>query len=247
VQNVAKQIAQNNAQRLSNPLSLSIIVPVLNERQRLPDLVGELQRIGAEQIIIVDGGSTDGSIEWLKQHWESLTSKESLTDKKSLTGRESLTNQSASNELISSDPGRAKQMNAGVQHAKHEMLLFLHADTVLPDQAKELICQSAGSLINLRSRISGVATGDQAIFVHRQLFDQVGGFDNIALMEDVAISKKLRALVKPTSLIAKVSTSARRWQRDGIARTVLKMWWYRLAYFLGVSPDYLAKGYRNVR
>ena len=101
--------------------------------------------------------------------------------------------------------------------------------------------------INWRSRLTGVSTGDQAMFVTRTLFKRVDCFDDIALMEDVALSKKLRKQVKPSSLNSTVTTSARRWKKDGVARTVIKMWWYRLAYFLGVSPDCLANGYRNVR
>lgn len=236
-----------NSTGLKSHLSLAIIIPVLNEIEQLPALVAQLDLLKAEQIIIVDGGSKDGSVEWLKQNWVS-----------------------SNNHVISSSAGRAKQMNLGASYANQDMLLFLHADTQLPSNVKELVCQSSrqepywgrfdvafdmpciamhviASFMNWRSKITKVATGDQAIFMHRYLFDSVGGFDDIALMEDVAMSKKLRAVTKPYCVKTTVVTSARRWQKNGIIRTVLKMWCYRFAYFVGVSPERLAQGYRNIR
>lgn len=227
-------------------LGLSVIVPLLDEIQTLPSLVSDLDKIGAEQLIIVDGGSRDGSYEWLEQHW-----------------------QGSSKHLLKSLVGRARQMNAGAKLATQPMLLFLHADTQLPSGAKDLVCRFATTqnwgrfdvrfastrkpmrlvafFMNLRSRITRVATGDQALFMHRELFSAVNGFDDLALMEDVAMSKKLRKHCPPRSLRQTVTTSARRWEQSGIAATVLKMWWYRLLYFCGASPDWLARNYSNIR
>lgn len=245
---VINKISQNSSAGLgNNRLSLAIIVPILNEVKQLPELVKQLESIGAQRLILVDGGSADGSIEWLKRNWAS-----------------------EKNILCQSRAGRAKQMNAGAELAEQDMLLFLHADTVLPIDAKKTVCFSGTleqhwgrfdvtfdsqslmmSLIaffmNWRSRLTKVATGDQAIFMHRSLFNQVAGFDDIELMEDVAMSKKLRKLSSPLSSNSKVITSARRWRSNGVMKTILKMWCYRFAYFLGVSPNRLAKGYRDVR
>lgn len=241
---------------------LSVIVPLLDEIATLPNLVASLDLIGAEQLIIVDGGSVDGSSQWLAEHW--------LCDDQT----------QASRMVLTGSVGRAQQMNLGAEHATQSMLLFLHADTQLPSNAKSLICDypngettSNGKtssehnwgrfdvrfdsnsnemgviafFMNVRSRISGVATGDHAIFVHRELFDSVGAFDNLSLMEDVAISKKLRVLSTPRCLSQKVVTSARRWEENGIIFTMISMWWYRLLFFLGVSPDKFVRKYRDIR
>ena len=230
---------------------LSVIVPLLNEIGRLPTLIADLENLNAEQVILVDGGSHDGTASWLLEQWQGK-------------GR----------VLINSDAGRARQMNAGSEVANEEMLLFLHADTTLPNGAKAEICSQTIEMpdidkhwgrfdiefssdrtamkviawfINWRSRLSKVATGDQAIFIHRNLFNQVGGFDDIPLMEDVAMCKKLRSIQPPNCSYMRAVTSARRWEQNGVVTTVLKMWWFRLAYFIGISPSYLATSYRNVR
>jgi len=229
---------------------LSVIVPVLNEIEALPSLTANLELLCAEQLIVVDGGSTDGSCQWLEENWQSDQSQQTRL-------------------ILKSSAGRAQQMNLGSEVASHQMLLFLHADTRLPKNAKSLICDSDGEELwgrfdvqfdlsnkvmnviafgmNLRSRISSVATGDQAIFVHRSLFERVAGYDDLCLMEDVALSKKLRKLSKPLNLTAKVTTSARRWQHNGVINTVLTMWWYRMLFFLSVSPDKFVDKYHNIR
>jgi len=255
VQNVINKPVESHNTRLNAELSLAIIVPLLNEVQRLPSLIKELDQSKAEKIIIVDGGSTDGSVEYLLKHLNTASDK----------GQETL--------FLESTPGRAVQMNLGAEHSEQDILLFLHADTVLPETVSaDLSCVDGNQLdelswgrfnvafdescavmgviaffINWRSRLSGVATGDQAIFVKNSLFKRVGGYDNIELMEDVALSKKLRKFSRPTALKSSVITSARRWKQNGILRTVVKMWWYRFAYFIGVSPASLVNGYRNVR
>jgi len=164
--------------------------------------------------------------------------------------------------VIGATRGRARQMNAGAAAASGDALLFLHADTHLPAQADQLIFRSlAGNLwgrfdvaiegrstllpviaclMNLRSRLSGIATGDQAIFVRRDAFP---GFPEIALMEDIAFSKAMKRRSAPACLDAKVATSGRRWDQRGVGRTILLMWRLRLAYFLGTAPDELARRY----
>jgi len=222
---------------------LTIIVPMLNEAEVLPQLLAQLSDYSARgcEIILVDGGSTDGSDIQARQNGFTV---------------------------LNAQPGRARQMNAGVTLATGDIFLFLHADTLLPDSADSLIREalrknSAGwgrfdvlisgvsvwfpiiaRMINLRSRLSGIATGDQAIFVQRELFDRVGGFPDQPLMEDIELSRLLNKVSAPVCLRAKVTTSGRRWETRGVLRTVLLMWRLRLAYYLGVPAESLARTYR---
>ncbi len=227
----------------SNGPWLRIVMPVLNEGPSLTERLKALQPLrqqGAE-IVVVDGGSQDES--WARAlPWVDL--------------------------LIASQPGRAAQMNAGAAaqtSRKPQGLLFLHADTRLPPNAIALIdaalrtkgwgrfdvrfdlvngrMRMVASLMNWRSRWTGIATGDQAIFMRSDWFEALGGFPDQALMEDVALSGRLRALGRPACLHEKVVTSARRWQTHGFWRTVLLMWRLRLAYFLGADPAQLARDY----
>ena len=169
----------------------------------------------------------------------------------------------SSDVVIAAPPGRARQMNAGARAAKGSALLFLHADTRLPGGADELILGALkasawgrfdvsidgrhpmlpviAALMNLRSRLTGIATGDQAIFVRREAFP---GFPEIPLMEDVALSKSLRRRSRPQCLRLKVTTSGRRWESRGVLRTIVLMWRLRLAYALGADPARLAERYR---
>lgn len=222
--------------------TISIIVPVLNEEPSLPDSLQGLQRYRQQghEVVVVDGGSHDNSLMLAQQ---------------------------AADQVIVSRPGRAHQMNSGAQIASGDVLLFLHADTRLPDNALALIqsvCEAGHhwgrfdvklsghrpvfriieSLINLRSRLSGIATGDQAIFIQAQLFHRLGGFPEIPLMEDVALSRLLRRQARPVCLKPAVITSSRRWEQNGVVSTVLLMWKLRLLYFLGVSPARLSRMYR---
>lgn len=225
--------------------TLSIIIPVLNEaatlRQQLPALQS-LRRHG-HQVIVVDGGSTDASVEAARE----------LADM-----------------CLGSAPGRARQMNAGAAQATGDVLLFLHIDTALPAGAEQLVSAALADgkyswgrfdvrldgqhpafrviawAMNLRSRLTAVATGDQAIFVRRAVFEQVGGYADVPLMEDVLISKTLRRLSRPACLRTPVLCSSRRWQRHGILSTIVLMWQLRLAFFLGASPVALhARYYHN--
>lgn len=226
---------------MADEKTVAIIVPFLNEKKALPLLLAALLRLQPQELIFVDGGSNDGSDEWLRG-----CSKGQFS-------------------VLSSAPGRAQQMNRGASVANAEILLFLHADTHLPDTAmievqkgswgrfdvrfsdnrhpNSLTLSLVEAMINLRSRLSGVATGDQAMFVRRDLFNRVGGFSDIPLMEDVALSKSLKRIHKPYCSRAKVDTSARRWKKNGIWKTVLLMWALRCAYFFGIPADYLKRFY----
>lgn len=232
--------------------SIAIVVPILNERKALTPLLRHLAHVNAEQTIIVDGGSSDGCVEWLQNHWQ---------------------DESSGRILLQTDAGRARQMNAGANTSMCDMVIFLHADTELPKDAKAEVISARNQnyfwgrfdvsfqpasrinramkviavFMNIRSRLSSVATGDQAIFVDRSLFLNLGGYPLIPIMEDVALSKKLKQQGVPFCSPSLVRTSARRWQQGGVIRTVLLMWGFRLAFFLGVKPDRLARIYRNIR
>lgn len=223
---------------------LSIIIPVLDEGEGIAatlDALVDLRTIGAE-VIVVDGGSRDATVQRARMR---------------------------SDRVIAGPRGRALQMNAGAAAASGDVLMFLHADTRLPRAADRLVLEglqqsardwgrfdvtiAGGSpmlkvvafMMNLRSRITGIATGDQAMFVKRDLFAALGGFPPIPLMEDVALSKKLKRISRPLCIRARAITSGRRWEGNGVLRTILLMWWLRLAYFVGADPGRLAKRYRH--
>jgi rSAM/selenodomain-associated transferase 2 len=221
-------------------MRLSIIIPVLNEASGIVSLLqrlAPLRQRGAE-IIVVDGGSGDGTAALAAPH---------------------------ADQVLTTLSGRARQMHAGAQAAAGGALLFLHADTVLPPDADLLIVQALRqhawgrfdvrldgahpmfrvieTMMNLRSRITGIATGDQAIFIRRDAYEALGGFAQQPLMEDIEFSRRARRLSHPACLTQPVHTSARRWERHGIWRTIFLMWRLRLAYFLGADPRRLALAY----
>lgn len=223
---------------------LSIIIPVLNEANTLPDVLEHLMRLQSRdvEVIMVDGGSEDGSC--------------------ALIGEAGLT-------LQTSARGRANQMNAGALHATGDVLLFLHADTHLPTQADSIILRQfdrgspkvwgrfavriSGSawmlaviscLMNLRSRLTGIATGDHGLFMTRTAFNAVGGFPEQPLMEDVALCLRLKQLSPPICLSEFVITSGRRWLQHGIWRTIFLMWRLRFRYWRGACPHQLAQEYQ---
>ena len=220
-------------------MSLSIVMPALNEAASIEAALTALAPLRAHgaELIVVDGGSHDGT----------AGLAHAFADR-----------------VLTAPRGRASQMNAGAAAAQGDVLLFLHADTRLPANADRLIRDAlsgtrvwgrfdvaftGGALplvaasMNLRSRLSGIATGDQAMFVTREAFARAGGFPQIALMEDVALSARLKRLSRPACLRAKVTTSPRRWLARGTVRTVVMMWRLRLAYFLGADPARLARAY----
>jgi rSAM/selenodomain-associated transferase 2 len=220
--------------------TVTIIIPALNEAGLLAAGLKALQPLrGRCQLLLVDGGSEDGTV----------VIAEPLVDR-----------------VLHSRRGRARQMNSGAAQAQADVLLFLHADTRLPDNAVDRIMRAVADgyqwgrfdagfdsplpifkviafMMNLRSRVTGIATGDQALFVTRRVFQAVGGFPDIALMEDITICARLKKLGKPCCLSDKVITSARRWLQHGVFRTMLLMWRLRLRYFLGADPDDLAARY----
>ncbi len=225
-------------------MRLSVIIPVLNEAANLASLrqqIRMLDEAGCE-VIVADGESNDDS--------RDLASVKNV-------------------RWISAGPGRASQMNAGAELAGGEVLLFLHADTQLPARAVQDIVLALSrpgicwgrfdvvisgrsrmlpviaAMMNWRSRMSGIATGDQAIFVQRDVFTRIGGFPLQPLMEDIALSARLRKLSRPACLRAKVRTSGRRWDTNGVWRTMLLMWRLRLLYWLGTPVEKLARAYRR--
>ena len=221
---------------------LSVVMPVLDEAagiQATLQALAPLRAWGAE-LIVVDGGSRDGTPARAAAH---------------------------ADRVITAPRGRARQMNAGAALARSERLMFLHADTLLPDGAGPAVIEAlaggrawgrfdvriagrsrwlplVATMINLRSRASGIATGDQALFMTRQAFDAVGGFPDQPLMEDVEISKRLKRLSPPACLRPRVTTSGRRWDQRGAWRTIVLMWQLRWAYWRGVPADVLAGRYR---
>jgi rSAM/selenodomain-associated transferase 2 len=225
---------------------LSIIMPALDEGEGIAatlDALAGMRALGVE-VIVVDGGSRDATIQRARLR---------------------------ADRVISAPRGRAAQMNAGAEKASGEVLLFLHADTRLPSDPDHVVLQGlersgrawgrfdvkiegrnplllvVGWLMNLRSRMTGIATGDQAIFATREAFRDVGGFPMIELMEDIALSKQLKRKSRPLCLRERVITSGRRWEEHGVLKTVVLMWRLRLAYYFGADPAELARQYGYVR
>ena len=227
-----------------NTPAVSIIIPVLNEADGIVQVLERLQGFRAQgtEIIVVDGGSDDDTAECARLLADCVTT---------------------------SRRGRSLQMNTGAALASGDILLFLHADTLLPPSALELVRAAVGNggcwgrfdvnikgairglgmvayMMNWRSRLTGIATGDQAIFVTREAFRRVGGFPEIALMEDIVLSRELRARAWPACFSDRVTTSGRRWERNGVLRTILTMWRLRLRFHFGASPADLAREYGQV-
>jgi rSAM/selenodomain-associated transferase 2 len=221
---------------------LSIIMPVLNEGEGIAaalDALAVLRALGTE-VMVVDGGSRDATIQRARLR---------------------------ADRVIAAPRGRGLQMNTGADKATGDVLLFLHADTRLPADADHVVLNGlersgrvwghfdaeiegrspllivVAWLMNLRSRLTGIATGDQAMFVRRDAFQAAGGFAAIPLMEDIELCKRLRRVSRPLCLRERVVTSGRRWEKDGILNTIVLMWRLRLAYFLGADPKALAQRY----
>jgi rSAM/selenodomain-associated transferase 2 len=222
--------------------ALSIVIPALNEAAGIEATLQALQELRARgvELVLADGGSSDAT-PTLARPWVDA--------------------------VVDAPRGRALQMNAGAARARADALLFLHADTRLPPMGDELVLQAlaggacwgrfdvriegrpwmlrvVAALMNLRSRASGIATGDQAIFATREAFERVGGFPVQPLMEDIEISRRLKRLGRPACLGARVCTSGRRWEQRGVWRTIVLMWRLRWRYWRGESAARLAQAYR---
>jgi len=223
---------------------ISVVVPTLNEAPSLAQTLTVARRHGIGDIVVADGGSRDATRDVAAR----------LAD-----------------TVIVAERGRAAQMNAGAAAARGDVLLFLHADTRLPGDFADAVARALaapdavagffsvvldaagwryrliGRLISLRSRLTRIATGDQAIFVRRDVFEALGGYAPLPLMEDIELMGRLKRRGRVVALPQAVTTSARRWQRHGVWRTVLLMWTLRLAYYAGISPVTLARWYRDAR
>ena len=225
-------------------MDISVIIPTLNEAATIGETLRRVRSSGGCEVIVVDGGSDDGTPELARPQ---------------------------ADMVLSAGRGRARQMNVGAQAASGQVLLFLHADTVLPPDfpallenalrnprvvggrfdvrldAEGWLFRLVETFMNLRSRLSRIATGDQAIFVRSRTFLELGGYREAELMEDLELSYRLKRQGALACLREQVVTSARRWQRDGIVRTIGLMWLLRFLYFIGVSPRYLKTFYADTR
>jgi rSAM/selenodomain-associated transferase 2 len=223
-------------------MKVSVIIPIFNEVLAIQEALARLQWLteAGHEVVVVDGGSVDESVALAQQ---------------------------GSVRVIRSVKGRARQMNAGARQSSGDLLLFLHIDTMLPrsgfDHLLEYIKEDEDiwgrfdarlsgehkmfrlieTTMNWRSRITGIATGDQAIFISRRLFEHIGGFADIPLMEDVEISRRLKKLNRPICMKDAVTTSSRRWEAEGIYRTIWLMWRLRFSYWMGSDPASLAQKY----
>lgn len=236
----------------SHPVTVTVIIPTLNEAGVIEATLRLTVRLGFGDIIVVDGGSTDETTAIVRSAAAGTPNPGSI-------------------RLISAPPGRAKQLNAGAAAATGDVLLFLHADSHLPPGAGQLVQQALADpaviggrfdvrfdrpalsgrvisgLMNVRSRLTCISTGDQAMFVRRPTFEGLGGFSDIPIMEDIDLSVRMKRAGRIAAISERVTTSFRRWERQGPMRTILLMWRLRFLYWIGVSPHRLAKFYAAVR
>jgi len=230
-------------------MTISVIIPTLNEEKTLAHTLACTSTLDVAEIVVVDGGSTDRTVQMAEAFCARVPNA----------------------RVVTASRGRACQMNEGAKASRGEILLFLHADTQLPAKAKWII-ESAladprvvggrfdvrfdrpsawgtviSTLMNWRSRLGGIATGDQAMFVRRHVFERLGGFSDVPLMEDIEFSARLKQTGPTQALRATVTTSFRRWEQQGSLRTILLMWVLRFLYWIGVSPSRLSQWHKAVR
>ena len=236
------------------PMPISVIIPTLNEERTIMATLAHTAALGFDELIVVDGGSLDQT-PVLVESYRRRTQSPAQSPVR----------------LVTAPCGRARQMNEGAKASGGEILLFLHADTQLPHDAKTMIDTTLADrrmvggrfdvrfdrplmwgtvisrMMNWRSRLSGLATGDQALFVRRPIFEQMGGFADMPLMEDIEFSRRLKKAGAIAALTATVTTSFRRWEQQGPVRTIHLMWALRFLYWVGVSPHTLCRWYELVR
>lgn len=235
-------------------MTISVIIPTLNEERTIMATLAHTAALGFDELIIVDGGSSDQT-PLLIESYRLSTPHSALSPVR----------------LVTAPRGRASQMNEGAKAGGGDVLLFLHADTQLPSNAKAIILAALADhgivggrfdvrfdrpsawgtivsrMMNWRSRLSGIATGDQALFVRRSSFERMGGFADLPLMEDIEFSRRLKRTGATAALTETVTTSFRRWEQQGPVRTILLMWGLRFLYWMGVPPHRLADLYATVR
>ena len=231
--------------------SIAVVIPTLNEERVLSRTLLAVRQLRFDEVVLVDGGSRDRTVSIAQGQLQGL-------------GLQPAT-------VLVAEQGRARQMNAGARATQSGVLLFLHADTLLPPETRkemERVLENpkyvggwfdvrfeddrgwawlVSRLMNWRSRWSGIATGDQAIFVRRSVFDDLGGFADVPLMEDVELTRRLKRAGSMAALRSQVTTSFRRWDQQGAPRTILQMWFLRFLYWVGVPPKMLQQFYVPIR
>jgi rSAM/selenodomain-associated transferase 2 len=232
-------------------VTITVVIPALNEERMLPVTLARVAGLGFDEIIIVDGGSTDRTPEIVRSFTPPIPAL-GVT-------------------LLTAPAGRARQMNVGASGSRSDVFLFLHADTFLPHDARAAIERALGDracvggrfdvrfeptgvlsgvigrLMNWRSRWTGIATGDQALFVRRSAFEQLSGFTDIPIMEDIDFARRLKRIGRVAALRSQVITSYRRWDASGPLRTVVLMWILRFLYWVGISPHKISHLYGAIR